>query len=342
MAYGVVIRRAKAFVFLSMMDFTISVAMCTFNGSRFLRSQLESIARQSRPPRELVICDDRSSDNTSEIVRDFSRDTGFPVRLEVNTENIGSTKNFEQAIRLCRGHIVALADQDDVWYPNKLERLEQAFLRDGTAAVFSDADLIDEESNSLACRLWPTVGFNRLEQKAFRKNGALAILIKHPVVTGACMAFRRDLFDRMTPFPAEEIHDQWMSFLLATQGHIEIIADPLLQYRRHSQQQVGPGPLKLQGQMSSAKSRGKQFYVNEIERFRRLQRKLGESSAHFQNSESVSQEIRRKLVHLERRAYLPTRRMARVPRILHEISDGSYWRYSGGWISVVKDLIVRT
>lgn len=324
-----------------MTDLTISVAMCTFNGSRFLKSQLESIAGQSQTPQELIICDDRSSDNTSKIVEEFLRHTRFPVRLVVNTANVGSTKNFEQAIRLCQGQIVALADQDDIWYPNKLERLKQAFLKDGTVAVFSDAELIDEESKSIGCRLWPTVGFNRREQKAFKKKGALAILIKHPVVTGACMAFRRDLFDRMTPFPREEIHDQWMSFLLATEGHVEMIGEPLLQYRRHSQQQVGPGPLKLQGQMSSAKNRGKQFYVSEIERFRRLQNKLADSS-HFRNAKSVNNEIGRKLVHLERRAFLPAKTMARVPRILHDISDGSYWRYSGGWISVLKDLIVRS
>src|SRR5579862_2176323 len=108
---------------------TISVAMCTFNGERFVSAQLESIATQSRPPDEVVICDDGSSDGTQEIVRKFALSSPFPIRFAVNPRNLGSTKNFEQAISRCEGAIVALADQDDVWYRYKLERIEKAFLR---------------------------------------------------------------------------------------------------------------------------------------------------------------------------------------------------------------------
>src|SRR5882724_11959920 len=93
----------------------ISVAMCTYNGAGFLSEQLESIAAQTRLPDELVICDDRSTDESVEIVRNFARHTPFSVRLEMNEENLGSTKNFEKSIGLCQGEIIALADQDDVW-----------------------------------------------------------------------------------------------------------------------------------------------------------------------------------------------------------------------------------
>src|ERR1022692_2995726 len=105
---------------------SISVAMCTFDGGRFLSAQLESIAAQTRPPDELVVCDDGSSDASGNIIKDFARRAAFPTRLVVNDKHLGSTKNFEQAISLCQGTIVALADQDDVWYPHKLQRIEKA------------------------------------------------------------------------------------------------------------------------------------------------------------------------------------------------------------------------
>ena len=108
---------------------SISVALCTYNGEPFLSAQLRSIAAQDRPPDELVICDDGSSDGSLEVIRGFARCSRIPTRVVVNDKNLGSTRNFEQAISLCQGEIVLLADQDDVWYPYKLRRIQEVFLR---------------------------------------------------------------------------------------------------------------------------------------------------------------------------------------------------------------------
>src|SRR3954470_19039846 len=85
-----------------------SVAMCTYNGARFLGAQLASVAAQTRPPDELVVCDDRSTDETADIVRAFASRAPFPVRLHVNEENLGSTKNFERALSFCEGEVIVL------------------------------------------------------------------------------------------------------------------------------------------------------------------------------------------------------------------------------------------
>src|SRR5882762_9087557 len=98
----------------------ISIAMCTYNGARYLREQLDSIAAQTRPPSELIVCDDNSLDETREIVAGFAASAPFPVRLGVNEQNLGSIRNFERAIKLCEGDLIALSDQDDVWLPEKL------------------------------------------------------------------------------------------------------------------------------------------------------------------------------------------------------------------------------
>ena len=100
---------------------TISVALCTYNGARFLEEQLASLLAQNRRPDELVVCDDRSTDSTVQMLESFSRSAPFPVRIQVNPVNLGSTVNFDRAMRLCAGSLIAFCDQDDIWLPHKLE-----------------------------------------------------------------------------------------------------------------------------------------------------------------------------------------------------------------------------
>ncbi|MEJ7615982.1 MAG: glycosyltransferase, partial [Pyrinomonadaceae bacterium] len=146
----------------------ISVAMCTYNGGRYLGEQLASIAWQTRPPDELLVCDDLSSDDSREIVSEFAARAPFSVRLLVNETNLGSTKNFERAIDLCAGDVIALADQDDIWCREKLARMEQVFaFAPEIGLVFSDGELVDERSNRLGRRVWQSLKFTEFEQKSF-------------------------------------------------------------------------------------------------------------------------------------------------------------------------------
>jgi glycosyltransferase involved in cell wall biosynthesis len=320
---------------------TISVAMCTFNGARFVDAQLESLAAQKRLPDELVVCDDRSSDNTCETITRFARRARFAVRLVINDKNLGTTKNFEKSIQLCHGPIIALADQDDVWYPHKLDEIENALTRSDVIAVFSDADLITEDSRPLTRRLWRTLRFTRAEQKQFARGNSLEVLIRHPIVTGATMAFRKELFELVTPLPPDESHDRWIAFLLAGYGRIESIPQPLMQYRQHRAQQIGPGPLTIRGKMAVAKARAGDFYCEELRRFRELHNHIQQRQHDFAGAKHIEIEIEEKIVHLQHRAELAHGKIARIPKILHHALNGNYWRYSGGWRSIAKDLLLR-
>src|ERR1700753_2242608 len=123
----------------------IWVALCTDNCERFLARQLASIQQQTRTPDELVVCDDCSTDSTVEILNSFAASAGFPVRIIRNEQNLGFVANFERAIRLCPGGLMALCDQDDIWYPTRLERSQQEFAAHPEAGlVFSDAEVIDD------------------------------------------------------------------------------------------------------------------------------------------------------------------------------------------------------
>lgn len=323
------------------LDLNLSVAMCTFNGARFVGAQLASIAAQDRPPDELIVCDDGSSDGSVEIVQEFARHAKFSTRVVVNDTNLGTTKNFEKAISLCQGAIVVLADQDDVWYRHKLGRIEQAFLRSSEiVSAFSDADLIDDDSHLLDGRLWPSFSFDRSEQIEFAKGRALHVLLKHPVVTGASMAFRTQYFDFLAPIPAKQIHDRWISFLLATRGRFEVISDRLMQYRQHQEQQMGPGPRTLWERTKRAKLTKASAYLDEIERFFEFRNRLEGYGTASPDAERVLNEIDRKISHLEHRARLPGVRVARIPGILRQTFSGDYWRYSTGWSSIAKDLLI--
>ncbi len=317
----------------------ISVAMCTYNGSQFLGSQLRSIAEQTRQPDECVICDDLSGDDTAEIIRAFTAECNFPIRFEINQSRLGTTKNFERAISLCDGDIIALADQDDIWRPEKLQRIEEAFLASPEAAgVFSDGELIDQFSKPLGGGLWQSFSFSQSEQRRFAYRKGFTVILKHPVATGCTLAFRSELRSLLLPIPEAQPHDYWISFLLAAVSHLQPIRERLIQYRQHSGQQVGPGHPAFTQQIAIARRTGPDFYDWEIRRLRELQQRLLESACSFQVHDGVFKELQRKIAHRALRARLPGTMLQRASVVLREALRGNYQHYSQGWKSLVKDL----
>lgn len=320
------------------MRLTISVALCTFNGSRFLPAQLESITQQNRLPDELIICDDGSHDSSEKICRHFARNAPFRVLVVRNEQNLGYAKNFAKAISLCRGKVIALADQDDLWYRQKLERIQTALESSAAVAAFSDADLIDENSKPTGDRLWNSFLFSSAEQLQFTRGHTLQVLAKHPVVTGATLAFNRECIPFLLPIPPDQFHDAWIAFLLAARGRITPIREPLMQYRQHQAQQIGPGKPGVWSRLAQSQRTGRQFYEAECNRFRQLADRIRKYPADFPFAALALHEIENKIQHREHRADLPESTLVRVPKVFREIVNGRYWRYSEGWQSIAKDL----
>src|SRR6266581_2981469 len=186
----------------------LSVAMCTYNGARFLPEQLESIAAQTRLPDELVVCDDGSKDQTVETIKAFAERAPFSVRLEINETNLASTKNFEKAISLCKGDIVALSDQDDVWKPRKLSVLEKTLEEHPEAGyVFSDAELVDVAGRPLGRTLWNTIRFRGSVLRGFSGSRQVAVLLRRAAAQGAATAFRSKLKSVLLPISPHFGHD---------------------------------------------------------------------------------------------------------------------------------------
>ena len=319
---------------------TFSVAMCTYAGARFVGAQLESIAAQTRPPDELVVCDDRSPDETVRLVEDFAARAGFPVRLHVNERNLGSTKNFERAVSLCEGDLVALCDQDDVWLPGKLARLEEEFRRRPRAAlVFSDAEVADESGRPTGLGLWESVGVRAEELERLRAGKGLGDLLTGSTVTGATTALRADLRRLALPIPEglPLIHDAWIALVAACAGEVVAVEERLVLYRRHAGQQVGPlGRKTAAGALGRANPYDETLAVARAVRDRLLERR-GEG---FETASALA-ELKSRIAHLEARRGLPRGRLLRAWPVLRELVTLRYRHYSNGVASAAKDLLTR-
>ena len=103
----------------------ISIAMTTYNGSKYLKEQLDSFTKQTHLPDELVVTDDGSSDDTLEILENFAKKASFEVLIFRNNTNLGYAMNFGHAIGLCTGDLIFLSDQDDIWFPEKIETVSR-------------------------------------------------------------------------------------------------------------------------------------------------------------------------------------------------------------------------
>jgi glycosyltransferase involved in cell wall biosynthesis len=223
----------------------LSVALCTYNGEKFLSQQLNSILNQSQPVNEIIICDDNSTDSTVSIIKEFQKKFPLIIKLYINPSSLGPIKNFEKAINLCCGDIIFLSDQDDVWMTNKVEFVVNEFMNSPSLeAFFTDAELIDENSVKIGRTLWSTLYFNLETQKDWTSGTAFKeIVYKRNKITGATFAIKKTLFDRAVPFPniSGVWHDAWLGMHAAANQTLAWSNTPLIEYRIHPHQQVGIG-----------------------------------------------------------------------------------------------------
>jgi glycosyltransferase involved in cell wall biosynthesis len=315
----------------------ISVALCTYNGERFLPRQLDSIAQQTRLPDELVVCDDRSIDRTVSEVRKFAASAPFPVRIFENEHNLGFAANFERAIRLCEGNLIALSDQDDIWYPIRLERSEREFTAHPQAGlVFSDADVINDSNELAGPTLWQRLGFAGKREHDLLA-GQYVVLAKHRFVTGATVMFRAGLRDRFLPIPGGWIHDEWIVLITAAFSDLRPIDQPLIRYRIHESQQVGLHN-KLE-QRAQGDSRAQRHWGRLAESVKELQQLSDALSAMVPDKRPVLSAYQEHLQFLSFRASLPAPRFARLGPILKQYSQ--YEVHASGLASALKDLVLK-
>jgi len=317
----------------------ISVAMCSYNSTAWLDEQLASILRQSRLPDELVVCDDGSKDETVAKLKAFARSAPFLVRVSVNEINLGFTRNFEKAISLCEGDVIALSDHDDIWEDFRLERTEDVFTsRPAVGLVFGDAQVIDQRSVLTGTRLWDASKFGRLQRAWFRRGKATEALLNHNVVTGATMAFRSEFRPMVFPIPDLWVHDGWIALVVSFFAEVAALEESLIRYRQHPKQQVGLPAGFLQRVTGSGEDQ-RSVLEAQIRQFEAVYTRVSEH-AQTARQKSLLRKLRQKTAHFARRAQRPDNRMLRLPMVVRELASLRYMFYSRGWKSAIWDLMV--
>lgn len=213
----------------------VSIALATYNGAKYLREQLDSIASQSRLPDELVIHDDCSSDDTIAIASNFAKQVTFQVTIARNEYNLGYTRNFSCALQSCSGDYIFLCDQDDVWHIDKIARVLAAFhARPSTQLLIHDLDFCKQN-------------LTRIGQTKLERMDNIFFDVMHDYVVGMATAIRGPFLRICLPIPEGSVpsHDWWLNHCAATLGCKEIMKDVLALYRRHETNATKNGSLNV-------------------------------------------------------------------------------------------------
>lgn len=208
----------------------ISVAMVTYQGELFIKEQLDSILSGLGAEDEVVISDDGSKDRTREIIEEYMQRDGR-IRL-LNGPGKGVKANVENALRACQGRYIFLADQDDIWMPQKVERVLKELWKPEVGLVVHDAVVMDG-----ACKEVVLDSFYSLKGSG---AGVIKNIWRNTYI-GCCMAFKRELLEEVLPIPSYiEMHDQWIGVINDKLNRgTSFLPDVLLKYRRHGNNASG-------------------------------------------------------------------------------------------------------
>ncbi|MCX5713490.1 MAG: glycosyltransferase family 2 protein [Candidatus Omnitrophica bacterium] len=220
----------------------VSIIMASYNGSRFLKEQIESILAQTYGDWLLIIRDDGSRDGTVSLIKEYLQK--YPGKIKFLSDNdghLGISGNFFRLISLADAPYIMFCDQDDVWLPDKIEatldkmkKLEEASGADTALLVHTDLKVADEGLDVIAESFW------RYQNLAPEKGKKLNRLLAQNVITGCATMINRALKEKIRLIPGEAIsYDWWVSIVAAAFGKIGYIPKPTMLYRQHAGNNIG-------------------------------------------------------------------------------------------------------
>ncbi|SFM98665.1 glycosyltransferase family 2 protein [Methylobacterium pseudosasicola] len=222
---------------------SISIAMATYNGERYIEDQLNSIVEQSLAPDELVVRDDGSTDRTIMLLEKFASYSPFPVKILTSNKRLGYAENFLAIGAACRGDYIMFSDQDDVWLPNKIRMGLEAIVGDDSLISIHTSVIVDDKLNKIS------IGRQGIHSTKFFNKGDLN---PHENGWGHQMMFDRRLLQLIDPSIRPKgqngrplSHDIWIYSLAATLGRVSHINQPLCLYRQHNNNADGAGQQDL-------------------------------------------------------------------------------------------------
>lgn len=325
------------------MPLSTSIALCTYNGTRFLEAQWDSLLAQSQRPDEIVVRDDGSRDGTLallERLRPRAEAAGIRVSVTRNPQNLGYSANFAAALQAATGDLLFLCDQDDVWHPQKLATLRDEFeRRPKLLLACGDARRVDADGRDLGKTLYQVLRITRAELRSVHRGDGFSVLLRRSMATGATVALRRELLAAALPFPDGWVHDEWLAIIAAALDGFDCIEQPLTDYRQHAGNQIGMPERGLAAIWRDLVQPRAALLAMLIERDDAVARRLFALGAWVPD--------RRQAQLADMRRYLNARRMmhgapwSRWRLILRIAVGGGYRRYGTGWRSMLRDLVRR-
>lgn len=241
----------------------VSVVLGTYNGEAFLEEQLRSVLAQTWTPLEIIAIDDGSTDRTVGILREYAaRDSR--IRIVINERNLGFVRNFEKGCSLARGTYIALCDQDDYWFPDKIAKMVAAI--GDYPMVYCDSELSDEHLQSLGRRISDLAHF-----QTFDDCRQLCVFSR---MYGHATLITRDLFEKASPFREEVPHDGWLAYHGTLYGGVKYLPEVLVKYRQHAGNVFGVVGRKWKKDKSGLPSL--KLRRSRAEKVRRLEKKRKE------------------------------------------------------------------
>ncbi|MCP9805807.1 glycosyltransferase family 2 protein [Cyanobium sp. T1B-Tous] len=225
---------------------SIEVVLPTYNGVSYLEAQITSIYNQTLRPERVLLRDDGSSDGTPALISQLQQRYGTWLQMLPADGNLGCTANVNRLLQATTAPYVALADQDDLWLPHKLEQslalMQQLEVRKGSATpllVHSDLELVDQVGKPMGCRYLQ-------RQRLDPQRTQPADLAFTNVVTGCTTLLNRALIQKALPIPTEALmHDWWLALVASAFGKIALLQSPGVLYRQHGGNVLGAKGLGL-------------------------------------------------------------------------------------------------
>lgn len=202
----------------------VSIALCTYNGEKYLAEQLDSLVGQDYGQLEIVVVDDGSTDGTMTILKRYAEKFPF-FNVVQNEKNLGYIKNFEKAISLCKGDFIALADQDDIWSLHKISIMVAEIK--AHLLLYHNSEFITADGLSMGQQMTAIRNF-------YAGNDSRVFLLEN-CVSGHAMMFKKELLKFFTDFDTNSFHDWWIVYIACNNGTVGFINDCLVKYRQHTQ-----------------------------------------------------------------------------------------------------------
>lgn len=220
------------------MEEQVDVLLATYNGEKYVAEQIDSILNQTYKNIHLIISDDCSKDNTSEILKEYEQ-KDKRITVYIQQHNLGVIKNIEFLLKKVTNNLYMLSDQDDVWLPQKIEKSVETLKKENADLVFGDLEVVDKNLKTM----YPSFGDYMLLNKKIKKYiNSYRVNYLYNCVTGCTVLSKKEFIEKILPIPTDSkylIHDHWIGLILALNGKLAYMPEKYIKYRQHGDNQVG-------------------------------------------------------------------------------------------------------